>query len=443
MMRSIWKANAITRFFILFVVTVLLCLFAFALLYRGSGEGLFGIVAPDCEIGQVYQSEPFSFSLEGYQITLPQGGIVAPLQYENSYRGLVFLAQGRSYRRGDVTVENITGGYLFVNEETYQQIKGAALFLPVEDWRLNSELRHTLQQLIRNPVLSTFGFERMLLPQKGGSYLYLERDGVPLTRRHFLLQSGGDARFVFYFCLFIAIVLLVIRLLTLDIKISPALTGFLQTPLSLQEKVWSLAVLIIPFLAHLLRPVSSPVANPFRGGFSPFFLCIYLVLFLLVSFLAFKGKLPRPYPRIRWRQLPRDIGTALVVALVMIVFSGLQIYPVADALLNIKRLLGDFFYCFLCAITFELFWRELLQTTMTKLWGARWGLPVSTLIFTAVFFITAYYHIPEPDALFLWELLFFLPGTALFLGYIYQKGNSIMGSSLLLTIMFFLPRVLQ
>ena len=442
-MPNIWKANTITRFFILFIITVLLCFLAFAILYSGGEEEFFGIIAPECEIEQIYQSEPFSFSLEGYEIILPQGGIVAPLQFEDSSRGLVFLAQGNAIkRRGDITVESFTGGYLLVDEETYQQIKGAALFLPVENWRFNSELRHTLQQLIRNPVLNTFGFERMLLPQTGRSRLYLENDDGPVIDQLSVLESGHTARFVFYFSLFIVIVLLVIRLLTLDIKTTQAQAAFLQTPPSKQEILWNLAALIIIFLAHLFLPVASPVANPLRGSFSPLFLCLYLILFLLFCFLAYKGKIPNPYQRIRWRQLPRSAGAALVVALVMIVFSGLRISPLPGALLDVRQLLGSFFYCFLCAAAFELFWRELFQTTMVRLCGEKWGLMISTVVFTGVFFITANYHMTDAGVLFHWETLFFLPGTALFLGYIHQKGNSVMASSMLLAILFFLPRVL-
>jgi len=439
------KTNAVTRFFSLFLVITLSCFAALSLVFSETREADLGIFTAKGSVNRIYRSEPFSFYLEGYEIFLPQGSMIVPLPLNDAFTGLAFLGEGAAVHRGKNISEKITGGYLVVDTKTYLQLKGDTLFLPVEDRLLASKLAVTFQQLIQNPAIHSLGFERIFLPPAGSSHLYLENDGVPLVQPviagsyNFLLS-----RLILYFSLVIAIVLLVAQLLTLDLKPSYNLSNFLRTPPVVSEKILSMAVLIILFLAHRIWPVAR-AGNPFRSETNPAFFFLYLGLLLIINLLIYKGKIPPQFAGLQWRQFPRDAGLALVISLIITVFSTLQIPSVLFGSGNIKQLFWQFIYFFSWAAVFELVWRGFLQTTLERIWGRKTGLLISTLLFTGIFFISAYGNIPEQsrNILLLCELLFFVPGTALILGYIYQLTRSILGSTLTLTMLFFLPRLLS
>ena len=439
-MLSNWKTNTMTRFLTLFTLILLLCLLASALLFSGLGKIDLGMSKPKINIEEAYQSEPFSFHLEGYDIFLPYGGLLASFPLSNSYRGLVFLAEGEVIRTEDrFAAKKITGGYLIVDEETYLQIKGDTLFLPLEEYALSSRILDALEELIHSPALNAFGFDRIFLPHGGRSHLYLEYNGAPLVQLDYSTENSFSLSLAFYFSLVILIALLIILLLSFDLKPSFNLADYLGARPSTPEIALGLAILIILFLVHLFGSAASPLINPFRGAVGLFFLAVYLALFLLLLFFVFKGIIPSPFPHLKWRQLPQDLGLGLIIALIITVLSGLQLSSFANfSFPPAKELLLYFIW----ATIFELIWRGVLQTTMERLWGLRWGLLGSVIIFTALFFVAGAIHIPDKNIFLFWETLFFLPGTALILGYAYQKRRSILGNSFLLTILFFLSRLL-
>ncbi len=440
-MKKIFKANAITRFFSLFIAIVLLCFAAFSLVFSEKREACLGIIAPNVGYNQVYQSEPFSFSLEGYEVSLPQGSMISPIPLNDTFTGFIFLGEGEAVHRD--SREKITGGYLVVDAETYLHLKGDTLFLPQEDQHLKRRFAVTARQLFHNPSIHSLGFERIFLPPVGSSYLYLEYNGAPLVQPAFSEVYGGLLpRLMLYFSLVIAIIFLVTQLLTLDLKPSYSLAAFLKTPPVLAEKFLGLAVFVLLFLMHKFWPELS---NPFRSEISTSFLILYLALFLLVQGLAYKGKIPPQYSGFQWRQFPRDTALALVISLVITVFSTLKIPSDLFGSVNTRQLLVQFIHFFSWAAAFELVWRNFLQTILERLWGKRAGLLINTLLFTGIFFVSTYGNIPEQNRniLLLCELLFFVPGTALILGYTYQKTRSILGNTLILTLLLFLPRLLN
>lgn len=442
-MKKILKANAITRFFSLFIAIVLLCFAAFFLVFSEGKEACLGTIAPNAEYNQVYQSEPFSFSLEDYEVFLPQGGIISTIPLSDTFTGLLFLGEGEAVHRE--SCEKISGGYLVVDAETYLRLKGDTLFLPLEDRHLKRKFAATARQLFHNPAIHSLGFERIFLPPAGRSHLYLEYNGAPLVHPAFSnVYSGLLPRLMLYFSLVIAIILLIARVLTLDLKPSYSLAAFLKTPPVLAEKYLCLSVFILLFLMHRFWPASQP-SNPFRGEISTTFLVFYLALFLLVQGLAYRGKIPPQYSGFQWRHFPRDTALALVISLAITVLSTLQIPSDLSGSINTRQLLLQFIYFFSWAAVFELAWRNFLQTIMERLWGKRAGLFINTLLFTGIFFVSTYGNLAEQNTniLLLCELLFFVPGTALILGYIYQKTRSVLGNTLILTLLLFLPRLLN
>ena len=435
------KTNSITRFLSLFAIIILLCLLASALLFSVIGGLDIGISAPKIDITQAYQSEPFYFQLEGYEIYLPYGGILSLFPLNNNYSGLVFLAEGEALCMENFSTKRITGGYLIIDEKTYLQLKGDTLFLPLEEYSTN-RLLYALQQLINNPTLHAFGFERVLLPHNGRSLLYLECDGIPITRQDNASENRFFPPLALYFSLVIAIVLLIIQLLSFDLKPSFNLADYLSARPSASEIVVSVVILVVLSLVHIFGPATPLMVNPFSDEVNIFFFAIYLALFLIIIYLAFKGIIPSPFPYIRWRQLPQDMCLGLIVALIIAILSGMHLSSFADVSFPKGPPVKELLYFFAWAATFELIWRGVLQTTMERLCGLRWGLLGSVIIFTGVFFAAVTRHIPEISAFLLWEMLFFVPGTALILGYAYQKRRSILGNSFLLTMLFFLARLL-
>jgi|GEM_PF-1736972 len=443
-MFNTWKTNTITRFLSLFALILLLCLLASVLLFSDLGGRELGTIIPGNNIERIYQSEPFSFHLEDYDVFLPQGGFLAVFPLSNSHSGFVFLAEGEVSQGDDRNTERITGGYLIIDENTYHQIKGDTLFLPLGEHILDSWLLYALQQQIHNPTLNAFGFEKVFLPQEDRSYLYLEYEGIPLVLHHSNSENGFSLSLIFgfYFSLVIVIALLIIQLLSFDLKPSYNLTDYLSAKPSAQEAILSLTILIILFLAHIFGSAASPMINPFSGEAGVSFFTIYLVLFLLVIYLAFKGIIHSPFPHIKWQQLLQDICLGLIITLIIAVLSGLQFSSFAGISFQKGLLAKELLYYFVWAAVFELIWRGVLQTTMERLWGLRWGLLGSVIMLTGVFFVALISHIPERNAFLLWEMLFFVPGTALILGFAYQKRRSILGNAFLLTMLFFLARLL-
>lgn len=442
-MINIHKANGVTRFFSILIALILLCFAAFSLFFSEPKETSLGIIAPRLGFTRVYQTEPFSFSLEGYRIFLPQGSTIMTVPLNTTFTGLIFLGEGEAIHKEKNLPEKITGGYLVVDEKTYLQLKGNALFLPLEDHIFKDKLSNILGQQIKKHSVHSFGFERIFLPSAGKSYLYLENNGVPLEHTSSEVHGRHLLCLILYFSLVIAAVLLVAQLLTLDLRPSYSLASFLKNPPDFSEKLLSTAILLALFLFHRVWPATQS-ANPFSGEISPAFFVIYLGLFLIIKVLAYKEKIPGKYGIFQWRQIPRDIVLALAVSLLITVFSTMQIPSNLTGSANIRQLLSQFIYFFAWAAAFELIWRNFLQTTMERLWGMRPGLLIVTLIFTGVFFASACGTIPEANRniTFFLEFLFFVPATALILGYIFQKTRSILGNALILTLILFLPKLL-
>ncbi|NLX91617.1 MAG: CPBP family intramembrane metalloprotease [Firmicutes bacterium] len=442
-MINIHKANAVTRFFSILTAVTFLCFTAFFLFFSEPKETSLGIIAPRLDITRVYQTEPFSFSLEEYRIFLPRGSAVMAVPLNSTFTGLVFLGEGKAIQKGKNLPEKITGGYLVVDKKTYLQLKGDTLFLPLEDHILKNKLSLFLEQEIKKQSVNSFGFERIFLPPEGKSYLYLEDNGVPLEQTPSAVHGRHLLGLILYFSLVIAAVLLVAQLLTLDLRPSYSLAGFLKNPPDFSEKLLSAAILFTLFLFHGVWPATQ-TANPFCGEIAPAFLLLYLGLFLLIRVLASRGKISRQYGLFQWRQFPRDLGLALAITLIITVFSTVQIPSDLPGSTNTRQLFLQFLYFFSRAAVFELIWRNFLQTTMERLWGMRPGLLLATLIFTGVFFASACSAISEPNRniTFFCELLFFVPATALILGYIYQKTRSILGNALILALIMFLPKLL-
>ena len=295
------------------------------------------------------------------------------------------MGDGHAIHREKKTVEKITNGYLVVDEETYFHLKGDSLFLPLEDHSLKSSLAVTFPEYIHNPTINSLGFDRILLPADGKSHLYLEYNGTPLLQPVFAESYKIIlSRLILYFALVIIIVLFLTKLLTLDLKSSYNLTNYLQTPPNFAEKVLCTATLVVLLATYGIWPWLGD--NPFRGEINTLFLFIYPGLFLIVQLLAFKGKIPPQFAGLQWRQFPRDTALALVIVLVIAVFSILQFPSNLFSFIEIRFILLRFLFFFLWAAAFELIWRGYIQTTLERLWGRKVGLLVCTLLLTVFSF---------------------------------------------------------
>ncbi len=437
-MKIPFKLNPITHFIFLLILVIFSSLAAFCISF--SNHKSTGIISPRFTFKEVYYCEPWTFHLGKYSFYLPKESIITPVFHEENFRGIIIQKnkEGLTISEGNLSYD-ITAGFLAINHETFLQLKGDILFLPLEDGYLKKRVLSSARQQIKLPEVKSIGFTQVFLPPLESYYIYLENGSVQLDFALPYLENNYNW-LLLYFGLMVLIIILVVQILTLDLHPSGKLLQLLaNTPPTLQELLLALGI----FPAVLLAEKFSGF-NPFDSRIHPLSMVAYYIILILLFILAKKQIITLQKIILNVQHLDRCIILALVVSFIIMAFSAFKFPSGILPGFTYQGLALYFSLYFFYALGKEFFWRGFLQTLLERLWGKWSGLILTPLIFSFIFFLVFLVQnqgmAPSPhDSL---ELFFFVPATSFILGYIYYRSRNIFSSTLLHALLLFLPRFL-
>ncbi len=431
------KLNPIAVFLMILILIVCSSVTAFYI----ATENKDAIGAPPSRfvIKEIYQNEPWTFQVEHYSIWLSGESYVGPVYLEDQLMGIVvqseeaYLEDMNTKRRR--TLDNF---FLTLNSETYLQIKGDTLFLPLENPALQRRITAAAQTLIQLPEVQGIAYPRIFLPPDETTSIYLEGgEVIPSTDG----ITFNNQPLIYFFGLVVLIVLLTIYLLTMDLDRSNWLTRLYATKPMLRENLTAAFSLIVILTAAMQGKIHNFEAATVHSDMIILYWAIICLLLILhkkqfISAQAFglaSG----------WRSYFRSIIIVPVILLIIILFSTLQFPSGINMFATAQQVALQFLLFFSYALGVEFFWRGFLQTYLERLWGKGLGLLLVTALFTLPLFLATYHSaglpLPPTEAL---EVFFFFPLTALLLGYLYQRSQNLLSVALLHALLLFLPGIL-
>lgn len=378
--------------------------------------------------------------MDKYSFYLPRESIVTPVFHKDNFRGIIIQKNKEvlTIAEGNLSYD-ITAGFLAISHEAFLQLKGDILLLPLEDGYFKKRIMASARQHIKLPEITGLGFKQVFLPSPESYYVNFENDSVQLDFIPPYLEDNYNW-LLLYFGLLVLIIILVIQILTLDLHPSSKLLQLLtNTPPTLAELLIVLGLFPIVFFAETFSGL-----RPFTGQIHPLSFVFYAAMLVLLFILTRKKLIAPQRIILNGRHLDRCIILALVVFFIITAFSAYKFPTGMLPGFTYQGLTLYFLLYFLYALGREIFWRGFLQTLLERLWGKWAGLILTPLLFSLIFFL-AFLLQNRGMALSLYdslELFFFVPATSLILGYIYYRSRNIFGSTLLHTLLLFLPRFL-
>ncbi len=437
-MKTPLRLNPLSYFSLLLVAATGLCL---AVLLTASFQApRIGTLPPVFSFQEVYLSEPWTFEAGEYRFRLPENAVIAPVYNADTFIGFTFQAEnGTVLSPASAGRERVSGGFLAMDNETFLQTKGKALFTPVPDRTLKNRLVLEARQLLVFPVVQAVVHPRLFLPDGERDYAYLENNGVIGTRDFSLLEENRPWLVTFFGLQFL-LALLVTQLLTLDLSPPRPLAAALKTFPSGRDAAAAGAAILLLFLLHGYLGLS---AAAFDAAFHPAALLAYLAVLLSLTLLSWRRVITRQSFGLTRKNTGRGFAVALFLALILTAFSALSL-PRGLAVETPRAAASLFGLIFLLALARELFWRGFVQTLLERAAG-RWGsLLLATLLASGFYLLLAWTQTPERlvDAAGQLELFFFLPGLTLLLGYVYLRSRNVLSSALLHALILFIAKTL-
>ena len=436
-MKTPFKLNPLTYFILLLTAALGLCLATLAVAFIHAPR--IGTLAPAFSFQEVYFSEAWSFDAEQYRVQLPEKALIAPVYQEGTFMGMTFQAEGGTVvPRGSTERQKASGGFFMMDNETFLQAKGDTLFAPVEDRTLKNRLILSARQLTVLPSLQAIIHERTFIPEMEKGYAYLEKNnGTALTDLDSIVVENRPW-LVIYFGLQIMMALVFAQILSLDLAV-PRPTAY--TLKSTPSRWEAAACLLSLFLLYTLHGyMDLPAFDP---TFNPYAVLTYLGILAVLAILAWRQLIPRQTFGLTVQNLLRSAVIALVLALMLTVFSALKL-PESLAVEPLQAAAALFALLFVSSLAKELFWRGFFQTLLERITGRLGGLLLTTALITGFYVLVAHTHSPEVlmDPVRQLELFFFLPGFSLVLGYVFLRSRNILSSTLLHTLVLFVPQAL-
>jgi membrane protease YdiL (CAAX protease family) len=432
------KLNPVAVFLI--ILFLIVCCSVTAFYIATANKDAVGAPPPRFVIKEIYQIEPWTFQLEHYSIWLPGASFIGPVYLDDQLIGIVAQSEGGYLEDMNTRRRRpLEKFFLTLNSESYYQLKGDTLFLPLENTVLQKRISAAAQPLIWLPELYGIAYPRIFLPPAETITLYLAGgETIP--------SGAGSITFnnqplIYFFGLVVLIVLLTIYLLTMDLARGTRLTRLYAASPMLGEKLAAALILFGLLIAALQGRLHNFEAAAVH---TDMIILYWTIIFLLL--LMHKKQFIRTQAfglASGWRSYCRSIIIVPVILLMILLFATLQ-FPVGiNKLATTQQLALQFLLFFSYALGVEFFWRGFLQTYLERLWGKMAGLLLVTILFTLPLFLAAYHTagLPLLPAKAM-EVFFFVPLTALILGYLYQRSQNLLSVALLHTLLLFLPGIL-
>jgi len=432
--RTPLKLNPISYFILLLAAAIALCLAAFYVAFFHSSS--IGTPAPSIHFREIYQSEAWDFARGDYRVHLPDEAVIAPVYNRDDFIGITFQAEhGAAFTPGKTETLDITGGFITMDNDTFQELKGETLFLSVDDRISASRLSLSARQLVTLPTVEVIGHQRIFLPGEEQTYTYLEKDGQALYGPETI---DPEHRFwmLSFFGLQLFIAMLFAQMLTLDLPTPKPMLHILKTFPLWREFAAALISLLLLYGAYLYLELP-----PLSRDFNLYSLSTYAGIMIFLVLLAWKHLISRQLFGVNWQNIWRSIIVSLVLVLVITFFSALK-FPTGLTVATASQGATLFGLLFACCLAKELFWRGFIQTLLERTTGRWGGLLLTPVLVTGFYCLVIYTRSPEilADPARQLELFFFLPGLSLLLCYVFLKSRNILGSALLHTLLLFLPQ---
>ncbi len=431
------KINPIVLFFMMLLLIICCSIGAFYI--ANSDKYDIGTPEPRFLIAGIYQTEPWTFEVENYSLSLPDKSLIATVYRNDQLIGIVVQSEGGYLEdkntRQRRTLDNF---FLPLNSEKYTKIKGDTLFLPLENQSMQMRVTASARPLIQLPEVQGIIFSRLFLPAPGVTCIYLEGGETIPSSCSVILNK---LPLFLFFGLVALSVMLTTYLLTMDLDPGSRINRLFTTKPAFKERLVAVLILLVIIVAGLQGKLHIFAAAAIRFDT----IIIYFIIICLLLVLSRKQLItPQEFGLASgWQSYFRGIVIVPVILLIIILFSTLQ-FPTSLFIPDTPKILFlQFLLIFSYAFGVEFFWRGFLQTFLERLWGKGFGLILTTVLFIIPPFLDAYNNaglpLPTEKAM---EVLFFFPITALILGYFYQRSHNLLSVTLLHALILFLPRIM-
>lgn len=427
------KINHFVALMITLGIVFILVLGAFFL--ATSFPGALGSPPIQFEIKEIYEFEPWRFTLNDLEISFPRGGKIVPLYVEEKQKAALFWGFAEYHSPEPLPLNNPGGFFVAIDYEILEKQRGDILFMPVENTQQRITVRDILRRQLWLPVIWQGGVPISFFPHGEAVYYYfLDRQGNPVLPP--LLDE--DPLLVYMSALLYAMIFLVIVLVLYIFSLDHHFSVYWKNLFAYLPP--RAALLAVPLMVALalggeLLPVyfdfpELTLASGYAGG---------LLLFFI---LARYRRIDSADLGVRRETLRYGYVMALgCIAMIFVVTWGIP----REILFKGWPTVADFALLFLLVgLPRELIWRGFIQTTLSRRLGAAGGLFVTVLMAGGVHLLLLLVRSPwllaYPYAFI--EAAVLVPGLALVLGFLYLRTENIISCALLHALLIFLPRIL-
>ncbi|MBI2873738.1 MAG: hypothetical protein HYY09_01490 [Firmicutes bacterium] len=444
---------------------------AFVAVYLGTPEGL-GSLRKPYEIEGVWVFDEFEMKRHYLEISFPGRGFYIPLFQGGQRAAAVFIGQGNfTFRPPDPAGNNgspVRGSlkalFLPMHPEDHAQLSNSLYLEQSPVPGVTSEVETILDESKDFLFgMEVFGLPRFYQPEMGiflarlygdddiidyrenRLVSFAPREGRTLRFPHEFIQidyppSDLLGRGVFLVTAVIFFLLVTVFLFTLDLEhhAPPAAPGT-GTPKRSDPPGTRMLLFFLPAAAYLALEALKPLLPP-----DPYYLHTgYFVVVMATLWTVSRNAPPLGFLGLSRQNLVRSLAIGLVLGLTMVTFGASQI-PGGWEVLRRSEWWGTLGKNFLVVGLYqEIVWRGYLQTALQRLIGRPAGLIAAAAGSGGGALLLAWIRTLEP--LSLEDLLIggvLISATALIHGYLFQRTRNLLGSALLGTILYTLPKTL-
>ena len=426
--------NYFVALIILLVIILILGLIAFILV--ASFPGALGTAPPQYEIKEVYDFEPWSFKINSLVASFPEGGMIIPVFRDDKQEAALLIGPGEyADPEHSLPAEKPLGLYLNLDFNIFSELRGDIIFMPTEDAAARKAALEVYQRQPGLPFHWQSGIPLVFHPGKGGLYYYfIDAEGnahmPPVIVEPGYKLYGTLA----LYALLMVMALLIVFIFSLDYHpsrywkfIHCARPPWPVAAAAAGTAAFALLSELLPALTGLQETIAA-------GGYAAaIIILIVLARLKQIDFLDFG---------IRPDTFKHGYLMALVVAVLYLVMT--RGIPGKPALNGITTLIDFLQLFFLVALARELIWRGYIQTALGRILGTTPGIIITAALTGLIHYIvlaaTAPWMLAYPYTAV--ETFILVPGTALVLGLVYLRTENILSSTLLHSLILFLPRIM-
>ncbi len=434
MLKKLSGMNYFVALIILLGIIFVLGLMAFILV--ASFPGALGTAPPQYEIKEVYDFEPWSFEINSLTASFPEGGMIIPIFREDKQVAALFIGPGEYADREDaLPTEEPLGLYLNIDFDTFSKLRGDIIFMPTEDAAARDAALDLYQRLPDLPVHWHNGIPLVFHPGEGGLYYYfIDAEGDALLPPVIVEPGYKLHGTLALYALLIVMALLIILIFSLDYHpsrywkfIHCARPPWPAAAAAAGAAAFALISELLPAFTGLPEPIMA------AGYAAAVAILIVLARLKHIDFLDF-GIRPDTYKH----------GYLIVLAVAVLYLVMTRRIPGTVTLNGITTLVDFLLLFFLVALARELIWRGYIQTVLGRILGPTPGIIITAILAGLVHYIVLAVTAPWMSAYpyTAVETFILVPGTALVLGLVYLRTENIFSSTLLHSLILFLPRIM-